>query len=152
DNTSELSKLVLSEFDRRADHLYPYRATLRLSVAECAAAWRDLVVNLDQGSWTMQAERADLKRASTARHAAKMSWKKLCHIKHRVSWDGMKNLLLEKAYSPLDNVKALARSLLVLVNLTERGCTVAKAAKRSGVEKAAAQKSALVDRIYHAIA
>ena len=100
DKNSEISQLIKSEYDRRADESFPYRAKLReLSVAEWTAAWRDLVVDSDQVSWTMQAveqnpvlanimalsashptnvELQELKKATTARYAAKVSWKKLC--------------------------------------------------------------------------
>eukprot|EP00959_Pyramimonas_sp_CCMP1952_P245408 5129252-Pyramimonas_sp.AAC.1 len=67
----------------------------------------------------------ELKRATTARYAAKVSWKKLCLSARGGSGDKLKNFLLEKSDSLLDNVKALARSLLVLINLIERRCTVA---------------------------
>jgi len=173
DPNSEFSKGLQSEYDRRADTAFPYRARLRqLSVAEWSAAWRDLVVDSDQVSWTMQAvktnpalanilalsaahpgnnELNELKRATTARYAAKVSWKSLCLTSDGGSWDRLKNFLLEKADSPLDNAKALARSLLVLINLIERRCTVVQSVKKSGPEKAAAQKAALMDNIYHAI-
>ena len=173
DKNSEISQLIKSEYDRRADESFPYRAKLReLSVAEWTAAWRDLVVDSDQVSWTMQAveqnpvlanimalsashptnvELQELKKATTARYAAKVSWKKLCLGIHGGSWDKLKNFLLEKADSPLENVKALARSLLVLINLIERRCTVVQSAKRNGPEKAAAQRTALMDTIYQTI-
>ena len=173
DEGSELSKLLQSEYDRRADKAFPYRAKLRqLSVAEWNAAWRDMVVDSDQVSWTMQAveqnptlanimalsaanpanhELAELKRATTARYAAKVSWKSLCLDSEGGSWDRLKNFLLEKSDSPLENVKCLARSLLVLINLIERRCTVVQSAKKTGPEKAAAQKTALMDLIYHTI-
>ena len=173
DKKSELSELVKSEYDRRADESFPYRVLLRgLTVAEWTAAWRDLVVDSDQVSWLMQAaehnpamanimalsaanpgntELQELKRATTAKYAAKVSWKKLCLSSHDGSWDKLKNFLLEKADSPLDNVKALSRSLLVLINLIERRCTVVQSAKKSGPEKAAAQKAALMELIYNTI-
>ncbi|MCP4516165.1 MAG: hypothetical protein GY824_13180, partial [Delftia sp.] len=165
DKDSEVYQLIQSEYDRRADETFPYRAKLRLlTVAEWAAAWRDLVVDSDQVSWAMQAvehnpvlanimalsasnpanlELQELKRATTARYAAKVSWKKLCLSTHGGSWDKLKNFLLEKSDSPLENVKALARSLLVLINLIERRCTVVQSAKKNGPEKAAAQRAAL---------
>ena len=119
-----------------------------LSVADWTAAWRDLV-DSDQVSWTMQAveqnpvlanimalsashpsnvELQELKKATTARYAAKESWKKFCLGTHGGSWDRLKNFPLEKADSPLENAKALARSLLVLIILIERRCIVAQSA------------------------
>ena len=173
DKDSEVYQLIQSEYDRRADETFPCRAKLRLlTVAEWAAAWRDLVVDSDQVSWTMQAvehnpvlanimalsasnpanlELQELKRATTARYAAKVSWKKLCLSTRGGSWDKLKNFLLEKSDSPLENVKALARSLLVLINLIERRCTVVQSAKKNGPEKAAAQRAALMDTIYQTI-
>ena len=173
DPASDLSTLVKDEYDRRADAEFPYRAKLRgLSIADWVAAWRDLVVDQDQVSWTLQAvetnsslatilalqaanptnpELQELRRASTARYAAKLSWKALCLPSHGGSWEKLKNFLLEKADSPLDNVKALARSLLVLVNLLDRRCTVVQSAKKTGPAKAAAQKAELMELIHLAI-
>ncbi|CAK0796959.1 unnamed protein product [Prorocentrum cordatum] len=173
DPTSGLSTLIKDEYNRRADTEFPYRAKLRaLSMDEWVSAWRDLVVDQDQVSWTLQAveqnsspatilalqaahpENADLqqlRRASTARYAAKLSWKQLCLPSHGGSWDKLENFLMEKADSPLDNVKALARSLLVLLNLLDRRCTVVQSAKKTGPEKAAAQREHLLEFIHLAI-
>ena len=104
DPASHLSTLVKDEYDRRADAEFPYRAKLRgLSITDWVAAWRDLVVDQDQVSWTLQAvennsslatilalqaanpanaELQELRRASTARYAAKLSWKALCLPSH----------------------------------------------------------------------
>ncbi|CAK0909944.1 unnamed protein product [Prorocentrum cordatum] len=173
DPASELSKAVQAECERRADAAFPYRARLRqLSVAEWEAAWRDLVVDADHLASTLKAaeqnpalaniwalsaanpgnaELAEPKRASTVRYAAKLRWKSLCFPEQGGSWDRLKNYLTEKADAPIDNVKALARSLLVLLNLTERRCTVVQSAKRTGPEKAASQKTALLPLMYHTI-
>jgi len=169
---SAVEKLIRSEFDKRADAEYPFRAHLRsMTPRDFAAAWKAIVIDPDhmhalneamaEGSMATimglsaahpsNTELADLKRHVTMKHAPHTKWKALCLPSHGGGADRLQVFLSERTQSPDHNIKALARSLLHLYLLVERRFTVMQNLKKSGPVKSEQERASMMPYMYEVI-
>ena len=156
----------------KAEAAYPCLKHLQgLTVEEYRAAWRALLVDSensehvlnsfsDQGvasvfglaaAYTGNAELQRMKQAAIMKSAPKTSLKALCLAAKGGGPDKIQVYLSEKAESGPDDVKALARALLMLFYMIEKRYTVLQATKKTAPTKAAAQRDEMMPFFYHTV-